>query len=166
MQMSRICSARHNDGARVVVDCRCPKAATHWPWVAGVADPKMVGKFAGCCASAVSGHAAAPPRAPIGSSPPTSGPAPQVAETEARCHSDRDGCQSMAVLQHQGRPPPRHDGGNKSRHHDGRLRMARFPQPSPSYCRSDSSRHGRLSVRSAITIAIPCGCGSRQKETW
>jgi hypothetical protein len=46
--------------ARVVVDCRCPKAATHWPWVAGVADPKnpMVGRFAGCCASAVSGHAA------------------------------------------------------------------------------------------------------------
>jgi hypothetical protein len=39
----------------VVVDCRCPKAATHWPWVAGVADPKnpMVGRFAGCCASAV-----------------------------------------------------------------------------------------------------------------
>ncbi len=35
--------------ARVVVDCRCPKAATHWPWVAGVADPKnpMVGRFAG-----------------------------------------------------------------------------------------------------------------------
>jgi len=40
-RMSRICSARHGDGARVVVDCRCPKAATHWPWVAGVADPKM-----------------------------------------------------------------------------------------------------------------------------
>src|SRR6266516_7374463 len=59
-RMSRICSARHGDGARVVVDCRCPKAATHWPWVAGVADPKnpMVGRFAGCCASAVSGHAA------------------------------------------------------------------------------------------------------------
>jgi len=30
--------------ARVVVDYRCPKAATHWPWVAGVADPKMVGR--------------------------------------------------------------------------------------------------------------------------
>ena len=46
--------------ACVVVDCRCPKAATHWPWVAGVADPKnpMVGRFAGCCASAVSAHAA------------------------------------------------------------------------------------------------------------
>src|SRR5438132_12353194 len=56
--MSRICSARHGDGARVVVDCRCPKAAPHWPWVAGVADPKMVGRFAGCCASAVSGYAA------------------------------------------------------------------------------------------------------------
>ena len=73
--MARICSARHGDrgltirqkratrrNARktsVVVDC-CPKAATHWPWVAGLADPKnpMVGRFAGCCASAVSGHAA------------------------------------------------------------------------------------------------------------
>jgi hypothetical protein len=26
--------------ARVVVNYRCLKAATHWPWVAGVADPK------------------------------------------------------------------------------------------------------------------------------
>ena len=75
-RMARICSARHGDGrltirqkratrrnarkTSVVVDCRCPKAATHWPWVAGLADPKnpMVGRFAGCCASAVSGHAA------------------------------------------------------------------------------------------------------------
>ena len=46
--------------AGAVVDCRCPKAATHWPWVAGVADPKnpMVDRCAGCCASAVGGHAA------------------------------------------------------------------------------------------------------------
>ena len=27
-----------------------PATATDWPWVAGVADPKMVGRFAGCCA--------------------------------------------------------------------------------------------------------------------
>ena len=42
----------------MVVDCRCPEAAPHWPWVAGAADAKMVGRFAGCCASVVSGHAA------------------------------------------------------------------------------------------------------------
>ena len=59
-RMSLICSARHGDGARVVVDCRCSMALTHWPWVAGVAEPKspMVGRFAGCCASAVRGRAA------------------------------------------------------------------------------------------------------------
>src|SRR5215475_15867401 len=44
---------------------RRAKAAAHWPWVAGVAEPKypMVGSFAICCARAASGHAAAaPPR--------------------------------------------------------------------------------------------------------
>ena len=55
-QMSRICSARH-DGLRVVV-VAAAKGGDPWPWVAGVADPKMVGRFAGCCASALSGHAA------------------------------------------------------------------------------------------------------------
>src|SRR5262249_27837249 len=46
---------------------RCTKAATHWPWVAGVAEPKypMVGSLPGCCARAASGHAAVrPPSAP------------------------------------------------------------------------------------------------------
>src|SRR6516162_3762508 len=44
---------------------RCTKAATHWPWVAGVAEPKypMVGRVPGCCARAATGHAiVAPPR--------------------------------------------------------------------------------------------------------
>src|SRR5262245_45483394 len=42
---------------------RCRKAATHWPIAEGVLEPKnpMVGSFPGCCARAVSGHAAAPP---------------------------------------------------------------------------------------------------------
>ncbi len=42
---------------------RCTKAATHWPWVAGVAEPKypMVGSFADCCARKTSGHTTAAP---------------------------------------------------------------------------------------------------------
>jgi hypothetical protein len=41
---------------------RCTKAATHWLLAEGVAAPKnpMIGSFAGCCARAASGHAAAP----------------------------------------------------------------------------------------------------------
>src|SRR5262249_19911793 len=40
-------------------------AATHWPWIEVVLEPKnpMVGTLPACCARAASGHAAAPPRA-------------------------------------------------------------------------------------------------------
>jgi hypothetical protein len=42
---------------------RRTKAATHWPWDEGVPATRnpMVGIFAGCCACAASGHAAAAP---------------------------------------------------------------------------------------------------------
>jgi hypothetical protein len=44
---SRICSARHGDGARVVVNCRCPKAATHWPTILDRAVRRLKFRYVG-----------------------------------------------------------------------------------------------------------------------
>src|SRR6516165_9529054 len=42
---------------------RCTNAATHWPWIEGVLEPKnpIIGSLAGCCARVARGQAAAPP---------------------------------------------------------------------------------------------------------